>query len=64
MTWPTRLPDMQDGGNMTKKASSTPSCTDCVSLNCYRQAADFPPFCLTSAADDSVIEEVNKILPT
>ena len=46
---------------MTKKASSTPSCNDCGTLNCYRQAADFPPFCLTGATDDSVIEEVNKI---
>lgn len=37
------------------------SCTDCGLLNCYRRDKNFPEFCLTSKADNELIEEINTL---
>lgn len=36
------------------------SCSDCTVLNCFRQAAKFPAFCLTTNTDSAIIDDAVK----
>lgn len=40
-----------------KNKSTILSCSDCGVLNCFRQKSKFPSFCLTSQADNALINE-------
>ena len=39
---------------------TSPSCSDCGILNCYRRDKRFPNFCLTESADRAVVEKSAK----
>ncbi len=43
------------------KHNENPSCTACGSFNCYRQAAEYPGFCLTAAITPEEAEEVKEV---